>query len=85
MLPKARLASSMSSIVIQENRSFDNFFATFPGADGTKNGKAAADVEFGAGSTVEDNGMPVIYKTDERSIDANRSDRLGLWFEREVR
>ncbi|MFZ0031371.1 MAG: alkaline phosphatase family protein, partial [Candidatus Cybelea sp.] len=28
-------------IVIQENRSFDNFFATFPGADGTKTGKAA--------------------------------------------
>ncbi len=26
-------------IVIQENRSFDNFFATFPGADGTKTGK----------------------------------------------
>jgi phospholipase C len=29
-------------IVIQENRSFDNFFATFPGADGTRTGKAAA-------------------------------------------
>jgi phospholipase C len=29
-------------IVIQENRSFDNLFATFPGADGTKTGKAAA-------------------------------------------
>ena len=29
-------------IVIQENRSFDNFFATFPGADGTHVGKAAA-------------------------------------------
>jgi len=27
-------------IVIQENRSFDNFFATFPGADGTTVGKA---------------------------------------------
>ncbi|MGC2651102.1 MAG: alkaline phosphatase family protein [Candidatus Cybelea sp.] len=29
-------------VVIQENRSFDNFFATFPGADGTTTGKAAA-------------------------------------------
>jgi len=29
-------------IVVQENRSFDNFFATFPGADGTTVGKAAA-------------------------------------------
>ncbi len=26
-------------IVIQENRSFDNLFATFPGADGTRTGK----------------------------------------------
>ncbi|MGA8532897.1 MAG: alkaline phosphatase family protein [Candidatus Tumulicola sp.] len=26
-------------IVIQENRSFDNFFATYPGADGTTTGK----------------------------------------------
>jgi phospholipase C len=29
-------------IVIQENRSFDNLFATFAGADGTTTGKAAA-------------------------------------------
>jgi phospholipase C len=29
-------------VVIQENRSFDNFFATFPGADGTTTGKAEA-------------------------------------------
>ena len=29
-------------VIIQENRSFDNFFATFPGADGTRTGKAAA-------------------------------------------
>ncbi|MGC1380493.1 MAG: alkaline phosphatase family protein [Candidatus Baltobacteraceae bacterium] len=28
-------------IAIQENRSFDDFFATFPGADGTRVGKAA--------------------------------------------
>jgi phospholipase C len=26
-------------LIIQENRSFDNFFATFPGADGTTTGK----------------------------------------------
>ncbi|HEV3090034.1 MAG TPA: alkaline phosphatase family protein [Candidatus Cybelea sp.] len=29
-------------IVIQENRSFDNFFSTFPNADGTTTGKAEA-------------------------------------------
>jgi len=28
-------------IVIQENRSFDNLFATFPGADGTRTGEVA--------------------------------------------
>ena len=28
-------------LVIQENRSFDDFFATFPGADGTKTGKTS--------------------------------------------
>ncbi|HZZ01032.1 MAG TPA: alkaline phosphatase family protein, partial [Candidatus Baltobacteraceae bacterium] len=26
-------------ILIQENRSFDNFFSTFPGADGAKQGR----------------------------------------------
>ncbi len=30
-------------IVIQENRSFNDFFATFPGADGTTTGKVAKD------------------------------------------
>jgi phospholipase C len=29
--------------VVQENRTFNNFFATFPGADGTTMGKAAKD------------------------------------------
>ena len=49
MLPsEGRTASAPSMkikhviIVIQENRSFDNLFATFPGADGTTTGKAAA-------------------------------------------
>ncbi|HVN68227.1 MAG TPA: alkaline phosphatase family protein [Candidatus Binatia bacterium] len=42
----ARLAASKSPIehvviAIQENRSFDNLFATFPGADGATTGKAA--------------------------------------------
>ncbi len=45
MLPATREAAATTPIahvviVIQENRSFDNFFATFPGADGTKVGKA---------------------------------------------
>ncbi|HEX3369431.1 MAG TPA: alkaline phosphatase family protein, partial [Candidatus Cybelea sp.] len=46
LLPQQRSSGSSPIkhvvIVIQENRSFDNFFATFPGADGTTVGKAAA-------------------------------------------
>jgi len=45
--PAKRIPSSSSPIkhvivVIQENRTFDNLFATFPGADGTKTGEAEA-------------------------------------------
>ncbi len=42
--PHAKSASPIKHVIImiQENRSFDNFFATFPGADGTKTGQAAA-------------------------------------------
>ncbi len=47
LLPNGRGYSGSSPIkhiivVIQENRSFDDFFATFPGADGTTTGAAAA-------------------------------------------
>ena len=31
-------------LIVQENRSFDNFFATFPGADGTRTGKMKSKV-----------------------------------------
>ncbi|MGP8099941.1 MAG: alkaline phosphatase family protein, partial [Candidatus Cybelea sp.] len=46
-IPAKRVASSSSPIrhviiVIQENRSFDNLFATFPGADGATTGEAEA-------------------------------------------
>jgi len=50
ILPAARHASGATGtgsspikhviVVIQENRSFDNFFATFPGANGTTTGEA---------------------------------------------
>src|SRR6516225_3566492 len=47
LLPRARGASSNSPIqhvivIIQENRTFDNLFALFPGADGTTTGKVEA-------------------------------------------
>jgi phospholipase C len=38
-LPKATSPLQHIVIMIQENRSFDNFFATYPGADGTTTGK----------------------------------------------
>ncbi|HYL26274.1 MAG TPA: alkaline phosphatase family protein, partial [Candidatus Nitrosotalea sp.] len=62
---RQREASGMTSpvkhvvIVIQENRSFDNFFATFPGADGTTTGKAAA-MPASVASACKDDGQPVI-------------------------
>ncbi len=47
LIPDARGQSGRTKIqhvivVIQENRSFDDFFATYPGADGTMTGQAAA-------------------------------------------
>lgn len=47
-IPAKRISSGNSSpikyviVVIQENRTFDNLFATFPGADGTTTGEAEA-------------------------------------------
>jgi len=52
-IPVSPLAQSVSSpikhvvLIVQENRSFDNFFATFPGADGATRG--LAKVKHGSG------------------------------------
>lgn len=48
-------------IVIQENRSFDNFFAAFPGADGTTTGEAAP-MPSPIAQSCASYGMPVITK-----------------------
>ncbi len=64
-------------IVIQENRSFDNFFATFPGADGTKTGKAAA-MSQSEQSYCGKNGMPVIARAT--SVPLQETDLLGSGF-----
>ncbi len=64
-------------IVIQENRSFDNFFATFPGADGTTTGKAAAmskdEQQYCGGS-----GMPVVAKPT--TVPLQKTDLFGAGF-----
>ncbi len=64
-------------VVIQENRSFDNFFATFPGADGTKTGKAAA-MPASERAYCRDNGMPVIAKAT--SVPLTQTDLIGSGF-----
>jgi phospholipase C len=64
-------------IVIQENRSFDDFFATFPGADGTKTGNAAAmpqsEQTYCAGR-----GMPAIAKPT--SVPLQETNLIGSGF-----
>ncbi len=64
-------------IVIQENRSFDNFFATFPGADGTKTGKAAAMPQ-SEQDYCRSNGMPAIAKPT--SVPLTETDLVGSGF-----
>jgi len=56
-LPQSRSESRGSEspiqhvvLVIQENRTFNDFFATFPGADGTTTGKIEADTVCNVGS-----------------------------------
>ena len=64
-------------VLIQENRSFDNFFATFPGADGTTTGKAAT-MSGSEASYCSDAGMPVITKPT--SIPLQETDLSGSGF-----
>jgi phospholipase C len=64
-------------IVIQENRSFDNLFATFPGADGTTTGQAAAMAESEA-AYCSQNGLPAI--TQPTSVPLTKTDLIGSGF-----
>jgi phospholipase C len=64
-------------IVIQENRSFDNLFATFPGADGTSTGKAAA-MSRDEQQYCRGNGMPAIAKPTTVSL--KKTDLFGAGF-----
>ena len=64
-------------IVIQENRSFDNFFATFPGADGTTTGKAKT-MPSAIADACRSDGMPVITKPT--SVPLTKVSLLGKGF-----
>ncbi len=66
-------------IVIQENRSFDNFFATFPNADGTLTGRAAA-MPSDERKYCRENGLPVIAKPT--SVPLKKTDLFGAGFGR---
>jgi phospholipase C len=50
-------------IVIQENRSFDNLFATFPEADGTTTGQGEP-MSGSVASTCYEDGMPVVTQSN---------------------
>ncbi len=64
-------------VVIQENRSFDNFFSTFPGAAGTSTGKAAA-MSPSVASTCASDGLPKI--TSPTTVPLTEVDLLGKGF-----
>ena len=55
-------------IVIQENRSFDNFFATFPGADGATSGLAAVTPSPGGSATPGPTPTPKVVPLAKRDL-----------------
>jgi len=65
-------------VVIQENRSFDNFFATFPGADGTTTGQGAPMPQ-GIAGACKSNGMPVITQSNP-TIQLTQASLIGAGF-----
>ena len=83
MLPSAGRVTQNASpikhvvIVIQENRSFDNLFATFPNADGTTSGEAAA-MSHDEAAYCKSQGMPVISKAT--SVPLTQTNLFGAGF-----
>jgi|HubBroStandDraft_6_1064221.scaffolds.fasta_scaffold00104_4 phospholipase C len=83
LLPDAPHRKSGSShiqhvvVIIQENRSFDNFFATFSGADGATSGQAAPMPTPIAGSCAA-KGQPVI--TQPTTVPLTKVTLLGKGF-----
>lgn len=84
LLPESRGTTGSSPIqhvivVIQENRSFDNFFATFPGADGTTTGQVAAMPSPIAYSCAQNPKHPIVITTPT-TIPLTRVNLLGQGF-----
>jgi phospholipase C len=64
-------------VIIQENRSFDDFFATFPGANGTKVGQAAP-MPSSVATLCKQHHQPVITKPT--SVPLTKVDLFGRGF-----
>jgi phospholipase C len=64
-------------LVIQENRTFNDFFATFKGADGTTIGKAEADAACGiaGGKTIALKKMGLVTKLNGKPQDLDHGYR----------
>lgn len=82
LMPDARGHSTNSKIqhvivVIQENRSFDNFFATFPGADGATSGQAAP-MPSPIAASCANRGQPVI--TQPTTVPLTKVSLVGAGF-----
>jgi len=70
-------------VMIQENRSFDNFFARFPGADGTKTGEMKVGsgdklVKLTEASLVDECDFGHSYKGFEEDYDGGKMDGFNL-------
>jgi phospholipase C len=78
--PSAKGSTPISHviIVIQENRSFDNLFATFPGADGTATGRGAPMPQ-GIANACASDGMPVITQSNP-TIPLTKVSLIGAGF-----
>ncbi|MBV8498202.1 MAG: hypothetical protein JO003_03000 [Candidatus Eremiobacteraeota bacterium] len=82
LIPSGRGASGSTPIkhvivVIQENRSFDDFFATFPGANGATTGQAAA-MPTPIAASCQKKGQPVI--TEPTTVPLTKVSLVGAGF-----
>ncbi len=67
-------------ILIQENRSFDNFFATFPGADGTRQGRLhnGTTVSLAQAGLLDRTDVPHGYNDYRIDYDGGKMDGFGV-------
>jgi phospholipase C len=64
-------------LIVQENRSFNDFFATFPGTDGTTTGQAEAEPSSNCNPAIKAGPLPLTEMPLALSQDMNHSWRTG--------